>query len=145
MIKAKYTFISAGRAEGVKCERCWKIGYFNPYARLCPRCLDQHVEWAERIGLKDRTEAAIKARKSLAGQNLGGIVFYNRDLKGLDFSGAYMPTDCWGSDFSDCNLKGTNFTRSLTNGCVFNHTALEAIMREDQQAVIESNRKEHLK
>ena len=145
MIKVQDIRVSGLRAKGVKCERCWKIGDHNPHTQLCPRCMDALVVWADRTGLRARTNAAIEARQSLAGWKLYGIVFYNRDLKGLDFSGAHMPTDCWNSDFSDCNLKGADFTRSITHTCTFNHTALEAIMREDQRAVIGSNREEHRK
>jgi uncharacterized protein YjbI with pentapeptide repeats len=140
MIKAKYTFISAGRAEGVKCERCWKIGDFNPHARLCPRCLDQHVEWATANGNMSAAHQAVRDKTSLAGRNLLGVIFYKWDLSGMDFSGARMPTDCQGANFTGCNLSGTKFDLALTDGAIFDNGAWQAVMRQDQQALLPKQR-----
>jgi len=107
--------------DGVKCERCRKKGDFSPKLQLCVRCINELVNWAKETGLADEVAQAIKDKTSLANRKLYGVILANADLRGMDFSGAIMPVDCFRSDFRGCNLEGADFSRSLTMQSIFDH------------------------
>lgn len=113
--------ITVTRAEGIKCERCKKTGDFNPKLQLCFRCINGLIRWADQTGLADEVSQAIKDKTSLAGRKLYGVILSNADLRGMDFSNAIMPVDCFKSDFRGCKLDGADFSRSLTMGSVFDN------------------------
>ncbi len=115
------TKITVTPAVGVKCERCRKKGDFSPKVQLCIRCINELVHWAKETGLADEVAQAIKDKTSLANRKLYGVILANADLRGMDFSGAIMPVDCFRSDFRGCNLEGADFSRSLTMQSIFDH------------------------
>jgi len=120
------------RDEGVKCERCRSIGDFSPKTQLCIRCISALISWAEETGLAEEVAQAVRDKTSLANRKLYGVILANADLRGMDFSGATMPVDCFRSDFRGCNLQGADFSRSLTTQSVFDKNWSDAIKRIDQ-------------